>query len=295
MWREWFTFSQQDRRGILLLAILIVIALLLLGTKSMWRRENFYEAHTSDTLLQLFKDIPVQSEKIKVVPHPFDPNTADSLELLSVGLSPRVVRNILRYRKAGGIFRQPEDLARIYGMHDTVFACVKSYVTLSVVQKRTVETLYVPSSSDTVCREHPYAEYMRAKYKPGKFVELNTADTAELVKIPGIGPVRAQRIVEYRNALGGYHSIRQVHEACDLPEHLGDWVHISTPTIRKLQINDVSLSQLRAHPYLNFYQARAIIGLRKREGAICSVRQLIFLDEFTEEDLTRLAPYLSFQ
>jgi DNA uptake protein ComE-like DNA-binding protein len=136
---------------------------------------------------------------------------------------------------------------------------------------------------------------MRAKYKPGKFVDLNTADTTELMKIPGIGPVRARRIVEYRHALGGYHTIRQVHESYDLPEELGDWVHISTPKVKKLSINKVTLSQLRAHPYLTFYQARAIIELRKREGTIRSVRQLLFLDEFSEADISRLEPYLSFE
>ena len=136
---------------------------------------------------------------------------------------------------------------------------------------------------------------MEAKYKPGTFVDLNTADTAELMKIPGIGPVRAQRIVEYRHALGGYHNIRQVHEAYDLPEHLGDWVHISTPIVKKLHINKLSLSQLRTHPYLTFYQAKSIVELRKREGNIRSARQLLFLDEFTEDDIARLTPYLSFE
>ena len=293
MWRDWFTFSRQDQRGILLLATLIVVILLLLWTKPMWQHKKSYEAYTPDSLLLSLTNQHQENTSIETALHPFDPNTADSLELLSVGLPPYVTRNILRYRKAGGVFRKPSDLARIYGMHDTIFAHVEPYITI-MTKKHTAKEAYPTTSLDTARHEHPYAEYMRAKYKPGKFVELNTADTAELVRIPGIGPVRAKRIVEYRNALGGYHSIRQVHEACDLPEHLGDWVHISTPSIKKLQINNMSLSQLCAHPYLNFYQARAVVELRKREGAIRSVRQLIFLDEFTEEDLARLAPYLSF-
>ena len=115
------------------------------------------------------------------------------------------------------------------------------------------------------------------------------------MEIPGIGPVRAKKIVDYRRSLGGFHSIAQVHEAYDLPEHLGDWVHISTPMVEKLYINKVSLSALRAHPYLTFYQARAIVELRKREGNIRSIRQLLFLDEFTEADIARLSPYLSFE
>ena len=295
MWRDWFSFSQQDRRGILLLSILIIIALILLWTKPLWNKRETCEVYTPDSLLHTLGGTNQKEKVMRIYPHSFNPNTADSLELLSVGLPPYVARNILRYRRAGGVFRHPDDLARIYGLHDTVFARIKSYITIPTASKPSAEVLTHDKSYDTNRREHPYAEYMRAKYKPGKFVDLNTADTTELMKIPGIGPVRAKRIVEYRHSLGGYHSIAQVHEAYDLPENLGDWVHISTPEIKKLRINKATLSQLRAHPYLTFYQARAIVELRKREGDIRSIRQLLFLDEFTEADIARLTPYLSFE
>ena len=294
MWRDWFTFSRQDRRAILLLAILIIIALGLLYTKPMWKHDEPYEAQASDSLIQSLTDKQKEEPLVKIILHPFDPNTADSLELLSVGLTPYVTRNILRYRKAGGVFRKADDLARIYGLHDTAFARVKPYISIAVAHRPATESPQPTMPTDTVRREHPYAEYMRAKHKPGQLVDLNTADTTELMRIPGIGPVRARHIVSYRRALGGFHSIAQVHEAYDMPEDLGDWVHIGTPTVEKLYINKESLSQLRGHPYLTFYQARAIVELRKREGNIRSMRQLLFLDEFTEADTARLAPYLAF-
>ena len=294
MWRDWFTFSRQDRRAILLLSVLIVIAMALLWTKPMWHHKEPYEAHTPDSLLQSLTGTQGKAT-VQITLHRFDPNTADSLELVSVGLPPYVARNILRYRKAGGVFRKPDDLARIYGLHDTVFARIKPYIAIPTKEAPTREVAPPTLPSDTARRKHPYADYMRAKYKPGKIVDLNTADTTELMRIPGIGPVRAKKIVDYRRALGGFHTIAQVHEAYDLPEHLGDWVHISTPTVKKLYINKVSLTDLRAHPYLTFYQARAIVELRKREGKIRSMRQLLFLDEFTEADMARLTPYLSFE
>ncbi len=295
MWRDWFTFPQQDRRAILLLSALIILALILLWIKPLWSHKEICEVHTPDSLLLTLGDTPQRKERIRVSSHYFDPNTADSLELLSIGLPPHVARNILRYRRAGGRFRKPDDLARIYGLHDTLFVAIKHYIAIPTTRQPLTEPSYPITSSDSTRHEHPYAEYMRAKYKPGKFVDLNKADTTELMKIPGIGPVRAKRIVEYRRALGGFHSITQVHEAYDLPEYLGDWVHISTPVIEKLNINKVSLTQLRTHPYLTFYQARAIVELRRREGDIRSVRQLLFLEEFTEADIARLTPYLSFE
>lgn len=150
------------------------------------------------------------------------------------------------------------------------------------------------AAPDTVRRAHPYAEYMRAKLEPGERVDLNTADTTALMRVPGIGAVRARRIVAYRQSLGGYHSIAQVYEACDLPEGLGDWVHIGAPQTVKLNVNTMSINELSAHPYLSYHQARAIVELRRREGDIRSLRQLLFLDEFAEADAARLAPYLAF-
>lgn len=303
MWRDWFTFSRQDRRAIILLAALIVVAVVLLWTKPMWHREEATVLLGTDSVAIRLASPNPQQPIVKIEPRPFNPNTADSLELLSVGLPPRVARNILRYRKAGGEFRRPEDLARIYGLHDSVFARVRPYVAIpqptGLSRGESLadvpEPLPIMLPSDTMQREHPYAEYMRAKYKPGQFVDLNRADTSELMKIPGIGPVYAKMIVDYRERLGGYHSIVQLRDLEVLPEDLGDWVHVSTPPAAMLNVNRLSLTQLRSHPYLSFYQAKAIVELRKREGHIRSARQLLFLDEFSETDIERLTPYLSFE
>lgn len=303
MWRDWFTFSRQDRRAIILLATLIVVAIVLLWTKPMWHREEATVLLATDSVAMRLSSPTPQQPIVKVDPRPFNPNTADSLELLSVGLSPRVARNILRYRKAGGEFRRPEDLARIYGLHDSAFARVKPYITIPQPTELSKgesladvpEPLPTMLPSDTMRREHPYAEYMRAKYKPGQFVDLNRADTSELMRIPGIGPVYAKMIVDYRERLGGYHSIAQLRDLEVLPEDLGDWVHVSAPPAAMLNVNRLSLTQLRSHPYLSFYQAKAIVELRKREGHIRSARQLLFLDEFSEADIERLTPYLSFE
>ena len=296
MWRDWFTFSRQDRRAIIILGVLLIVALGLLGTKSMWLGTH---SGPSSSMEWESDSASLSDPIVKMDLHPFNPNTADSLELLSVGLSPYVARNILRYRAAGGHFRTSDDLSRIYGLHDTVFARVKPYV--SIPQERQVNQNKPTSTQEPRAtlparerREHPYAEYMRAKLQLGQSVDLNIADTTELMRIPGIGPVYARMIVDYRQQLGGFYSVSQLRELDMLPEDICDWTHISEPNVKTIDINRLSVSQLRSHPYLTFYQAKAIADLRKREGEIKSVRQLLFLDEFSEADIQRLTPYLSF-
>ena len=299
MWRDWFTFSRQDRRAIILLSAMIVVALEILCIRSKETTAVDVTAETDSiatTLLPPKKELPI----VKIDRHNFNPNKADSMELLTMGLSPYVTRNILRYRRAGGVFRRPEDLARIYGMHDTVYAQLRPYITIPQEKEKKVQTIptkVIPheEKQNAPRKEHPYAEYMRAKNKPGQLVDVNTADTTELMKIPGIGPVYANMIVNYRQQLGGFHSVAQLRELSGLPEQLGDWVYISAPSVEKLRINKLSVTRLRSHPYLTFYQAKAIVGLRQREGDIKSARQLLFLEEFTEADIERLTPYLSFE
>jgi DNA uptake protein ComE-like DNA-binding protein len=302
MWRDWFYLPKQDLRAIILLSVLIVIAVAVRISSPLWERPERGPMLSPDSVVALLASRDT-TPIVKVEPHAFDPNTADSLELLSVGFSPYVTRNILRYRRAGGKFRRPDDLARIYGMHDTLFARIKPYITLPPAPptasprpkpQRPNKSAPASPTPDTLRRPHPYAQYMQAKLKPGEVVELNQADTTALMRIPGVGPVYARMIVDYRHRLGGFHSAAQVYDLDVLPEGVADWMRVDTPSVVKLKVNRLSVTQLRTHPYLTFYQAKAIVALRKREGNIKSVRQLLFLDEFSEADIERLEPYLSF-
>jgi DNA uptake protein ComE-like DNA-binding protein len=138
-------------------------------------------------------------------------------------------------------------------------------------------------------------KYVRKK-RPYTLVDLNSIDSVSLVKLPGIGPWFALRIVEYRDRLGGYCSVGQLAEIDGLQDSLMQWFVVTdTVPIRKVSVNRASLSELRRHPYINFYQARAIVELRRQYGPIKNPDRLSLLDEFTGQDLERLEPYLDFE
>lgn len=303
MWRDWFTFTKQDRRAIIMLAIAITIVWGLLYFRSTRTGGTLFSEGTDSIAASLNASPKSEQPIVRIDRHNFNPNEADSLELLTLGLSPRVTSNILRYRRAGGQFRRAEDLSRIYGMHDTVFTQIKPFITIPQQQEKKTFTASAksPKRDTTYTRpkaqhkEHPYAAYMSAKLKPGETVDINSADTTELMRIPGIGPVYAKMIVDYRRQLGGFYDLTQLSDLETLPHQLNEWVRIDNAPTEKLCINKLSVTQLRSHPYLNFYQAKAIVELRRREGNIKSTRQLLFLDEFTEADIKRLMPYLSFE
>ena len=141
----------------------------------------------------------------------------------------------------------------------------------------------------------PKKEYVKAfKYPEGTLVEVNSADTTELKKIPGIGSGIAGGIVRYRERLGGFYALSQLEEVKHVTPELLKWFKLDNDSIRKLEINKASLAKLRAHPYLTFYQAKVIVEHRRKKGQIKSLSQLALYEEFTEKDLERLSAYVSF-
>jgi DNA uptake protein ComE-like DNA-binding protein len=136
------------------------------------------------------------------------------------------------------------------------------------------------------------------KFPAGTVVELNEADTVLLMRIPGIGPSFAKRITAYRKVLGGFHRIEQLQEIYGMYEELyaqiAPYFNINPENIVCIPVNKASLEQLRAHPYLNFYQAKAIVELRKKRGQLTGIEDLQLLEEFTPEDWLRISSYLAF-
>lgn len=140
---------------------------------------------------------------------------------------------------------------------------------------------------------YPY----QPKLKDGEKVEINSADTSALKKIPGIGSGYANRIIKYRNLLGGYVHISQLKEVWGMDDYLYAKIEpylelesAHTP----LRINKVDFKELNKHPYINYKQAQVIMDIRERKGDIESIVQLSLLEEFSEIDIVRLRPYLSF-
>lgn len=126
--------------------------------------------------------------------------------------------------------------------------------------------------------------------------ELNTADSLDLVQLYNIGPVIARRILKYRSLLGGYVRKEQLREVYgidsarynDITPHLT----VDPSRITPIDINTADIDRLKHHPYLDYYQAKAIIRLREEKGAYASVRDILNIPIIDSETFTRIEPYL---
>jgi len=258
-------------------------------------------------------DKKMTTEPVKLVP--FNPNKADSLTLRGLGLRSYVVKNILNYRRKGGQFRKPSDLARIYGLEPAVFAKLEQYIQLagqngsggSAVENGSagVSTTKVAQATSEIqnakvesSTENSVDKYAVSPASVNPTFDLNTADTTLLQQLKGVGSFTANRIARYRNQLGGFYSMTQLSEIKGLyPETLArlqSMLKIDLSRINTMNVNKASLEKLRAHPYLNFYQAKVIVELRKARGSLHSLDELTDFKEFTPVDMERLKWYLSF-
>jgi len=153
-----------------------------------------------------------------------------------------------------------------------------------------------PTESHVLPKQNHYPA--TEKFAAGTVIEINASDTAQLMKIPGIGASFAKKITGYRNLLGGYYRLEQLQEVygmyAELYEKIIPYLRADTGKITPIQVNTASLDKLKSHPYINFYQAKAIIEMRKKKGKLENMHGLDLLEEFTPEDLERLKHYLIF-
>ncbi len=224
----------------------------------------------------------VKTDTVELRLHKFDPNTADSIELLEVGFRPWMVKNMQKYKEKGGRWRTKESVKKIYGMTDELYEQIEPYIEIAEVK-------------DTVLAQTWERVYQEKK---DTVFELNSCDTAELKYLRGIGGGYARRIVRYRRELGGYVKVEQLWEIKEIPKETIDSIipHfiVNCDSVRTIDVNRASVGMLERHPYLSFSQAKAIYELRRTRFRLKGIEDLGELDCLTETEIERIAPYLSF-
>lgn len=297
MWRDFLYMQRSDRRIIVALLCIVVVALTVVWLTGGRQEGEGRENSDSIAHLRRTKTYAQPTRSVRLVP--FDPNTADSTLLLDLGLQPWQVRNIYKYRSQGGIYRRKEDFARLYGLTVGQYRRLEPYIRISpdyqpassLVGTTSVSMAMPPSASRISDRAASYRHY---KLHPGETVDLNTADTALLKRVPGIGPYFAGKIVKYGERLGGYVHVSQLDEIEDFPASALPYFTIQSPVTRRLNVNQLSLQELKRHPYINYFRARAIVDYRRLHGPLRSLNDLRLSRDFPDSIITRLQPYVEF-
>lgn len=297
--KEYLTFHKSERRGFYILC-LVLTALILFNVY----QRVFWKSNWEEVNLEFGPAIVEFTEKQDSVsqqentPQPwvpktiqyfeFDPNTLDSAGWVALGFSPKQSAAILKYRNAGAVFRKPEDVKKLFVVDEAKYAELEAYIAIK----------------ETPFESKPYHEFKtfepknERKFEP-IIVELNTADTAQLQQLYGIGSSFAKRIVKYRELLGGYTSIEQVLEVYGMDSArylpIAESLLVDTTYRVRININTADFKTLLRHPYLNKNQVKAIVNYRKQHGAFQSISQLQSIHLLKGEPYRKIAPYFTVQ
>jgi competence ComEA-like helix-hairpin-helix protein len=203
----------------------------------------------------------------------FDPNKATDDDFLRLGFSEKQVRTIRNYQNKGGQFRSASDFFKIYGISETQKKSLAEYV---VIEKVVNEI------------EEPQRKNFQ--------IEINSADSLELKKLPGIGGKLSKRIVKYRDLLGGFYEIEQLKEVYGLNEEtiksLEKMLIFDQGKIKKVDLNFADRNELARHPYIQNKRAQQIIQFRTKYGSINNPSVLCDSMILNMEEYARLKPYL---
>ena len=296
--RIYFVMTAEQWLGVVVLVVLVVGTLMVVKRfqppkedETVWVNDStksqfadYQEKQDSIRKAQWRK----QRDTIAIRMEVFDPNTADSSTLVHLGFKPWQAKNMVKYRAAGGKYRKPEDLKKLYGMTDSMFQALTPYI---YIAREEVDSVAVDSlRKDSLPRWE--------EENKDTILNLRTADTVELKMIHGIGSYRARQIVRYREQLGGFVSVEQLLEAKGMENVDADsllahfW--IDSVKIEAMNVNSVGVQRLSRHPYLRFEQAQAIYELRRKKIRLDSIQQLQQIECISAETLEKIAPYLNF-
>lgn len=308
MWKEFFYFSKGQRIAIVVLICLIIstiaVELLLpyfipqqeqpksdffdeakrfeqtLVSRDSLRRAQWEQKY--DSIFQPNKKYAKKEAETYSL-FKFDPNTADSATFVRLGLKPFIASNILKFRNKGGKFRTHESFSKVYGIYPEKYKELEPYITIAEVKQTAKDSLKT--------------------IKPIKIkniiVELNSADTTELMKVYGLGRGYAKAIVRFRQQTGGFVRVEQLRELYGMSEDsytkISPSCKINLALVKKIQVNKASVDRLNAHPYLNFYESKAIYEYRRRKGKLKNANELASISELKPETIRKIQPYFSFE
>ncbi|MDR1792156.1 MAG: helix-hairpin-helix domain-containing protein [Bacteroidales bacterium] len=217
----------------------------------------------------------------QLTPFDFNADTMKVADWEKMGFSEKQSTQIYNYLAKSGGLRKKEDLKKIYCINEENYTVLEPYIHLSSNVSASVSTNYRERTTAIATQK----------------VELNTADSLDLLKIPGIGSKTAAKIIEYRAQLGGFYDVTQLREIYIIDSarfaQISPYLRADKQHIETININTASTKELSKHPYIDTYLAKSIYVHRQKTGNYTSVEQIKKAAMLYEDLYQKIAPYLS--
>ncbi len=319
MWKQflssYFSNTKKDRSGNLALIVIIVILCLLPFFYPLFISKKSYDHHAFEKEITLLKEKQTDStkkfqrkygddespqyyqpaeknytaqKKFSGELFYFDPNTLDETGWQRLGIRDKTIAIIKNYVSKGGRFRKPEDIDKIWGLNDEEVKRLMPYIKIADNKPANVYGNTVYEKPATTNKKYT-----------ATLIDINTADTTAWIALPGIGSKLSQRIISFRDKLGGFYKLEQVAETFGLPDStfqkIKPSLSLSSASVKQINVNAATVDELKSHPYLRYAIANAIMQYKNQHGNFASIEDLKKVIPVTEEVFAKVYPYLKVQ
>lgn len=314
--RDYLTFNKRERNGLFVLLAIITSLIVYLNVSNQFLKPQLVDFTKFENEIKAFNaSIQKVTDSARQAQDPvyttvsssgnatkkqselfnFDPNNLPEKDWKRIGLSNKQIQTIKNYESKGGKFRSKDDVKKMYCIKADLYSSIEPYIQIT----------------DSKLEESRREGKITAVFKNGKVenaidlktsktesfivVELNTADSAKLTTIKGVGPFYAKNIIKYRNSIGGFIVKEQLLEIWKFDQEklnaIEKYIDIDPAKIKKLNINTCEASELK-NAYIKWNVANAIVNYRKNHGKYKTVDDIKKTDLVDDETYRKIAPYL---
>ncbi len=311
---DYFSFTKKERTGTIVLLVFILIFTLLpflypffiksapvdaatfkkeidalkmkqTDSGNSFTKNNFDEDNYQNYYQPSEKNY--RNKNSKAVLFYFDPNTATAADWQRLGIRDKTITTIQNYLSKGGHFYKPEDIGKIWGLHADEVERLIPYINIAQKENNYPQKNYEQKTYEAKTFDKP-------KYTTSS-LDVNTADTSAFIALPGIGSKLAQRIINFRDKLGGFYKAEQVAETFGLPDSTFQKIKsrlvLNNTAVKQFNINTATVDEMKPHPYIRYNIANAIVQYRTQHGNFSAVEDLKKIMTITDEVYNKIAPY----
>jgi DNA uptake protein ComE-like DNA-binding protein len=296
--KNYFNFNKGERIGIVVVIVIIIAVLAYPYFNKVAFKDNDAEFLQFAKEIELFEnslknandsvdearrlDFQQMDRSVaqnKITPFIFNPNLLPSEQWSKMGLKDWQIKVIKNYEAKGGKFTKKEDFKRMFCISPSEYEILEPYIS-------------IPEQKN----EYAERKFETKEIKKRVLIDLNTTDSVGLLTLYGIGPSYAKRIIKYRNLLGGFYSKSQLLEVYgfdqDRLDKISDYCEVGATGLTKINVNKVRTDELKKHPYLDYYTAKAIVDQRIILGKFTSMQQIKEISLIHEELFAKIKNYL---
>ncbi|MCF6347655.1 MAG: helix-hairpin-helix domain-containing protein [Flavobacteriaceae bacterium] len=295
-----FRYNNSQRNGILFLALLIIILQLVyffvvpivIGVSD----EDATDLNSNEIIefqqeIDSLKLIALENKKPKI--YPFNPSFLSDYRGYQIGMSTEEIDRLLQHRANGKYINSAKQFQQVTQISDSLLKTIEPYFKFpDWINKRRNQKNTAPLSPSTALRINSVETSENVIIK-----DLNSATAKELITVKGIGEKLSQRIVKYRNKLGGFFINEQLYEVWGLDKEVANKVLerfpiINKPTLEKINVNTATFKEVLSIVYIDYELTKKIFNYRDEVAELQSLEELKKIDGFPLEKFDRIALYL---